>query len=222
MRGVTDQCLEPPANGLGVGRRSTGKLGLREQVIVDVHGLLHPDDYAVSRWQKQPYLDGFVRRSRTASGRPIAAARRRDPSLHREGGLRDTVAGTGARMGVIRRRLPLIGPRRVRRVECLFDTGASSSFIRPELVRRLRLSTASLPRSLRIRLGKRSTPVSQLAAVMIRLDGATLADAAYVMPGLTEEYVVGAEFLERHNIRLDPKRRRLVLPARSRLALILV
>jgi len=122
----------------------------------------------------------------------------------------------------VRRRLPLIGPRRVRRVECLFDTGASPSFIRPELVRRLRLSTASLPRSLRIRLGKRSTPVSQLAAVMIRLDGATLADAAYVMPGLTEEYVVGAEFLERHNIRFDPKRRRLVLPARSRLALILV
>jgi len=59
MRSVTDQCLEPPANGLGVGRRSTGELGLREQVIVDVHGLLHLDHYAVSRWQKQPYLDGF-------------------------------------------------------------------------------------------------------------------------------------------------------------------
>src|SRR5439155_12801602 len=35
MRGVTDQCLEPPANRLGVGRRSTGELGLREQVTVD-------------------------------------------------------------------------------------------------------------------------------------------------------------------------------------------
>jgi len=55
MRGVTDQCLEPPANGLGVGRRSTGELGLREQVTVDVHGLLHMDYYAVSSWQKQPY-----------------------------------------------------------------------------------------------------------------------------------------------------------------------
>jgi len=42
------------------------------------------------------------------------------------------------------------------------------------------------------------------------------------MPGLSEEYVVGAEFLERYNIWLDPKRGRLVLPPRRRLALILV
>src|SRR5438477_341900 len=52
--------------------------------------------------------------------------------------------------------------------------------------------------------------------------GATLAGSAYVMPGLSEEYVVGAEFLERYNIWLDPKRGRLVLPPRRRLALILV
>ena len=125
-------------------------------------------------------------------------------------------------MGLIRKRLRLVGPRRVGQVECLFDTGASSSFIRPEVVRRLALSTATLPRSARIRLGKGSTTVSQLAAVTVRLNGATLADSAYVMPGLSEEYVVGAEFLERYNIRLDPKRGRLVLPPRRRLALILV
>lgn len=57
---------------------------------------------------------------------------------------------------------------------------------------------------------------------MIRLNGVTLADAAYVMPGLTEEYVLGAEFLERYDIRVDPKRRRLLLPGKRRLALILV
>ena len=125
-------------------------------------------------------------------------------------------------MGLIRKRLSLIGPRREKEADCLFDTGASRSFIRPELVRSLGLSKAELPRPLRIRLGKGSARVSQVAAVMIRLNGATLADTAYVMPGLTEDYVLGAEFLEVYGIRLDPKRRRLVLPPKRRLSLILV
>lgn len=125
-------------------------------------------------------------------------------------------------MGLIRKRLSLIGPRREKQADCLFDTGASRSFIRPELVRSLGLSKAELPRPLRIRLGKGSTRVSQVAAVMIRVNGATLADTAYVMPGLTEDYVLGAEFLEVYGIRLDPKRRRLVLPPKRRLSLILV
>lgn len=125
-------------------------------------------------------------------------------------------------MAVIRKRLSLVGPRRRTEAQCLVDTGASSSFIRPELVQRIGLSTARLPRPLRIRLGRGSRRVSELAPIMIRLNGATLADAAYVMPGLTEEYVLGAEFLERYDIRVDPKRRRLLLPGKRRLALILV
>jgi len=125
-------------------------------------------------------------------------------------------------MDVIRKSLPFIGRHRQTKVECLFDTGASSSFIRPELVRALGLPTTGFLRPIRIRLGKGSTKVSRLAAVMIRLNGATLADTAYVMPGLTEEYVVGSEFLDRYDIRLDPKHRRLVLPSKRYLSLILV
>ena len=125
-------------------------------------------------------------------------------------------------MGVIRKSLQLIGRRRKTEVECLFDTGASSSFVSPELVRTLGLPKTNLVRPLRIRLGKGSTQVSQIAAVTIRLNGAILADSPYVMPGLTEEYVLGAEFLERYDIRLDPKRRRLLLPPKRRLSLILV
>lgn len=125
-------------------------------------------------------------------------------------------------MGVIRKKLPCVGRHGKREVECLFDVGASSSFIRPELVRELELPTANLLRPLRIRLGKGSTRVSKLAAVMIRLNGVTLADTAYLMPGLSEEYVLGSDFLERYDIRLDPKRRRLLLPPKRRLAIILV
>lgn len=125
-------------------------------------------------------------------------------------------------MGLIRKKLPFIGRRKKTEVECLLDTGASSSFIRPELVRALRLSTADLARPVRIRLGKGSTQVSQIAAVTIRLNGTTLADTAYVTPGLSEEYVLGAEFMERYDIQLDPKHRRLLLPPKRRLSLILV
>lgn len=126
------------------------------------------------------------------------------------------------KMGVIRKSLQLIGRRRKSEVECLFDTGASHSFVRPELVRALGLPTTNLLRPLRIRLGKGSTQVSRLASVMILLNGVTLADTAYVMPGLSEDYVLGAEFLERYEIRLDPKRRRLLLPPKRRMTLILV
>lgn len=126
------------------------------------------------------------------------------------------------KMGVIRKGLQVIGRRGKTEVECLFDTGASSSFIRPELVHALGLPTTRLLRPLRIRLGKGSTQVSKLAAVMIHLNGVMLADTAYIMPGLTEDYVLGAEFLERYDIRLDPKRRRLLLPPKRRLTLILI
>ncbi len=125
-------------------------------------------------------------------------------------------------MGLIRKKLPFIGRRKKIEVECLFDTGASSSFICPELVRTLGLSTADLAKPVRIRLGKGSTRVPRIAAVTIRLNGVILADSPYVMPGLSDEYVLGAEFLERYNIRLDPKRRRLLLPPKRRLSLILV
>ena len=125
-------------------------------------------------------------------------------------------------MGLIRKALPFVGRRRRRDAECLFDTGASSSFICPGLVRELELPTATLLTPLRIRLRRGSTRVFRLAAVMIRLKGVTLADTAYLMPGLSEEYVVGSGFLERYDIRLDPKRRRLILPPKRRLTLILV
>lgn len=125
-------------------------------------------------------------------------------------------------MGLIRKKLPFIGRRRKAKVECLFDTGASPSFVHPKLVRELGLPTTTLLRPAQIKLGKGSTDVSKLAAVTIRLDGVNLADVAYIMPGLTEEYVFGVEFLERYNIRLDLKRRRLLLPPKRRLSLILV
>jgi len=125
-------------------------------------------------------------------------------------------------MGVIRKKLPVMGRRGKREVECLFDTGASHSFVRPELVRELGLPTIGLLKPIRIRLGKGSTLVSKLAAPMIRLNGTTLPDNAYVLPGLSEEFVIGAEFLERYDIRLDPKRQRLLLPPKRRLELILV
>jgi len=57
---------------------------------------------------------------------------------------------------------------------------------------------------------------------MIQLNGSTLADTAYVMPGLSEDYVLGVKFLERYNIQLDPKRRRLLLPPKKDLSLIFV
>jgi|SRR5215510_6765494 len=125
-------------------------------------------------------------------------------------------------MGMIRKKLTLVGRRRKKQVQCLFDTGASSSFIRPELAQAMGVPTVGLLKPLRIRLGKGSTRVSKLAAVMIQINGSTLADTAYVMPGLTEDYVLGVEFFERYNIQLDPKRRRLLLPPKKDLSLILV
>lgn len=125
-------------------------------------------------------------------------------------------------MGEIRKKLRIIGPRRRRLVDCLFDTGATWSFVRPDLVAELGLSTAKVPGGVSIRLGKGSTRVSRVAAVKIRLDGVSLPDHAYVMAGLPEPYVVGIEFLEAYGIRLDPRRRRLLLPPRRRLRVILV
>jgi len=125
-------------------------------------------------------------------------------------------------MGVIRKKLPVMGRRGKKQVECLFDSGASSSFVRPELVRALGLPTLGLLKPIRIRLGKGSTRVLKRAEVRIGLNGITLPDTAYVLPGLSEEFVIGAEFLERYEIRLDPKRQRFLLPPKRRLSLILV
>ena len=125
-------------------------------------------------------------------------------------------------VGVIRKTFQLEGRKQKSEVACLIDTGASTSFVRPDVVRRLGLPKHKLLKPLRIRLGKGETRVAQLATATIRINGTTLADPAFVLPGLTEEYVIGVEFLERYQIGLDPKSGRLLLPPKRRLALLLV
>jgi predicted aspartyl protease len=125
-------------------------------------------------------------------------------------------------MGIIRKSFQLEGRKRKKEVACLIDTGASTSFVRPDLVRKLGLPKHDLVKPIRIRLGKGEARVSQLATAAIHINGAVLADPAFVLPGLTEEYVIGGEFLERYEIRLEPKSGRLMLPPKRRLGLLLV
>jgi len=68
VRRVPHQGLQPQSNGVGIRGRSTRQLRLFDELVVDVEGLLHTDNYTIIVWLIEPYHSGLTwwRRALTA------------------------------------------------------------------------------------------------------------------------------------------------------------
>lgn len=107
-------------------------------------------------------------------------------------------------MGLIRKQLNVAGSLGERKCTVLFDTGASASFVREDIAREV-AQTLRAPKPLYFTLGNGAVIRAEYTTDLhIEIDGHTLAHMFLVFPGLPDELIIGADFLQRWKIRLDP------------------
>ncbi|MBI3097044.1 MAG: retroviral-like aspartic protease [Planctomycetes bacterium] len=117
-------------------------------------------------------------------------------------------------MGIIRKRLLVIGHKGRTRVEALFDTGASHSMLREDIAPRLGVPE-ELPEPTRFHAAVGTFEARKGLFVDVVIGGKRLVTGVTIVPDLTEELILGDDFLQRWHIRLDPRRREVSLDRKA-------
>ncbi len=90
------------------------------------------------------------------------------------------------------------------------DTGASLSFLRTEEAYEIG-TPFKLIAPVRIEFGKGSTRIQEMMPCVVRLNGYNIHWHFYVVPGLTEAAVIGADFFQHYRIKINPKTEELII-----------
>lgn len=124
-------------------------------------------------------------------------------------------------MGLIIKRLKVVGDKGERRLQVLFDTGASASFVRQDVVARL-ATTVKLPSPETYTLadGAGKLRVHETTVLYVYINGIRISDNFIVAPRLSDEVILGANTLQKWRIKLDLEHDRVLIDKRmSRLLL---
>lgn len=113
-------------------------------------------------------------------------------------------------MGLIYKFLKVSGNKGSKDVKALFDPGAYESFIRADIAKQLS-SSIRLPNPKTFELGRGTLKVTRAMLGDIQLNSATLFATLLVVPNLTEELILGADFVQRWKIRLNPENEEIIL-----------
>ncbi|MEW6481746.1 MAG: hypothetical protein AB1397_01900 [bacterium] len=107
-------------------------------------------------------------------------------------------------MGLITKKLKVMGDKGEREVNCLFDTGASDSFIRRDIQEEI--ATPSLlrePKVFSLGDGKGRLEVDKIAFLDILLPEGKIFDHFAIAPSLQEEIIIGARTMQIYRIKLN-------------------
>jgi predicted aspartyl protease len=118
-------------------------------------------------------------------------------------------------MGLIVKRLRVAGDKGQRRLQILFDTGASVSFIRSDVVDKI-ATTLKLPSPEVYTLGDGvgKLRVSETAVLYVYIDGVRISDNFIVSPRLADPVIVGANTLQKWRVKLDMENERVIIDKR--------
>ncbi|MEW6481745.1 MAG: retropepsin-like aspartic protease [bacterium] len=107
-------------------------------------------------------------------------------------------------MGLITKKLKVMGDKGEREVNCLFDSGASVSFIRKDIQETL-ATPFSLLESISFQLGdgKGRVEANEEVLLWIKLPEGKIFDHVVIVPQLAEEMIIGAKTLQFYKIKLD-------------------
>ena len=107
-------------------------------------------------------------------------------------------------MGVINKRMVVAGSKAQCECEILFDTGASACFVREGVASKLG-QIAKAPFPIAFRLGNNTImEANKTVDLFLDLKGHKLGFYFLVVPELPYEVIVGADFLQKWKIKLDP------------------
>ncbi|MFQ5881618.1 MAG: retropepsin-like aspartic protease [Candidatus Methylomirabilales bacterium] len=118
-------------------------------------------------------------------------------------------------MGLIIKRLRVLGDKGERRLQVLFDTGASASFVRQDVVARL-ATTLKLPSAETYTLtdGAGKLRVNETAVLYVYINGIRISDNFIVAPRLSDQVIIGANTLQKWRIKLDLENEKVIIDKR--------
>jgi len=112
----------------------------------------------------------------------------------------------GPDMGKIVDRFEFHGNRGNAIAETLMDSGAGVSVMRRDVAEKLSSHFLNLkPRTLRMVNGQQWVTVSEGAYLEVEMKGKALDGSFYVVDEMPREVIIGVDFMQRWEIRLDPK-----------------
>ncbi|MBL7184064.1 MAG: retroviral-like aspartic protease [Anaerolineae bacterium] len=124
-------------------------------------------------------------------------------------------------MGLIKHKLEVAGSVSSRDCDVLFDTGASACFVKEDVARELS-QILKWPTPITFTLGNETTITAEhTTALQVDIKGHPLAHMFLVVPNLPYEVIIGADFLQRWKIKLDPATEEFIIDEKA-LEIILV
>ncbi len=124
-------------------------------------------------------------------------------------------------MGLIRKKLEVAGSLGRKDCDVLFDTGASACFVRESVAREF-AQVLKWPTPLTFTLGDETAITAEHTTdLQVDIKGHPLTHMFLVVPNLPCEVVIGADFLQRWKIKLDPATEEFIIDERA-LEIILV
>lgn len=108
----------------------------------------------------------------------------------------------------------LVGRKGRRSVEALFDTGASHSLLREEIADAIG-EPEDLPEPVHFEAAVGSFVAKKGVFADVILNGKRFPSSLRLVPGLTQDLILGTDFLQMWHIRLDPRKRRVILDPKA-------
>jgi hypothetical protein len=118
-------------------------------------------------------------------------------------------------MAIIQRKIKLVGPLGESEITALFDSGASVSCIRPDVAATLEHAIAIQP-PWRISTAKEGAEleVAERVSLDFYINGYRFMTDFYIVPGLTEEAIIGATTMQQWRFKLDFEHEEVIIDPR--------
>lgn len=118
-------------------------------------------------------------------------------------------------MGLIVKKLRVAGDKGERRLQVLFDTGASTSFVRRDVVEKM-ATVVKLPSPETYTLGDGvgKLRVNETVVLHLSINGVRISDNFIVAPRLADEVIIGANTLQKWRIKLDLENEKVIIDKR--------
>ncbi len=125
-------------------------------------------------------------------------------------------------MGIVTKRIRLVGSKGEHETEGLFDSDPIYSFIRRDVAERLEI-LLPIPQPMSFKIAQRNAKVTASERLVLDfwIDGYRFSDEALVLDNLADELIIGADRMQKRRLKLDMEREDIIIdPSVTRLRFI--